>query len=88
MQLFGCKTCEALERELERLHRQLQRATDLLAEKTQPGISQRVPHAMPLPPTPKPSTDGKRYVPRTRVIEGLPGYEPETETEMVEFVED
>ncbi len=87
MHLFKCKACEATERELDRLHRQLQRATDLLAEKTAPGTSQRVPHAMPLPPTPRASTDGKRYVPQTRVLDTFPGYEPEVETEMVEFVE-
>jgi hypothetical protein len=88
MKLFGCRGCEVLEREVERLHRQLQRATDLLAEKHAPGTSQRVPHAMPLPPTPKTSADGKRYIPQLRREEDVfPGYEPEVTTEMVEFVE-
>ena len=82
-----CRGCEAYEKELDRLHRQLQRVTDLLAEKHAPGTSQRVPHAMPLPPTPKAGTDGKRYIPRMVQRDVLPGYEPEFDTEMVEFVE-
>jgi hypothetical protein len=87
MNLFKCRGCEARETELERLHRQLQRATDLLAEKHEPGVSQRVPHAMPLP-EPKVGADAKRYIPRIKQLQTFPGYDPEVETEMVEFVED
>lgn len=87
MRLFRCRGCEALEKEVERLHRQLERSTDLLAEKVQPGISQRVPHALPLPPTTKLSVDGRRYIPRLKVTEEFPGYEPTIEEEQVEFVE-
>lgn len=87
MKLWHCRGCEAHEKEIERLHRQIQRLTDLVAEKTQPGISQRIPHALPLPPTTKVGADGKRYVPRVKVTDGFPGYEPDIEEEMVEFVE-
>ncbi len=88
MKLFSCRSCDALEREIERLHKQLQRATDLLAEKSEPGISQRVPHAMALPPEPRLGVDGKRYEKVLRREEDtFPGYEPEVTEEMVRIVE-
>ena len=88
MHLFKCRGCAAYEKELERLHHQLQRATDLLAEKTAPGTSQRVPHAMPLPPPVRLDPAGDRYIPQlTREENVFPGYEPEVTREMVKLVE-
>lgn len=87
MPFFKCRACEALEREVERLHRQLQRATDLLAEKQQPGLSSRVAPAMPLP---KETAERVDPVTEQRIVahDVFPGYEPELESDVIQFVED
>jgi hypothetical protein len=88
MEFFKCRACAAREEELRRLHANIQRLQDLLAEKYAPGASQRVPHAMPLPPTVRPGADGEAYVPQLIQEEDvLPGYEPEVTVERVKLVE-